>query len=413
VKKRYDIATVVALMLVACVTTFVFTYLFVTADLRDQFAEAGELRNEFQQFISVRDEIRDNYIGEQDDEGLIDGAIGGMVDALGDPWSRFLTPAEFSAYFNQGELALQLGLEIRFDIEGRGALVTRVHNNSPASEADIRPLDVIVAVDGVGFAEMDGFYDAVERLRGDEGEVVELSLLREGEDEREATLTRSTVILSPVTSTIYTEENVGYIRIHSFNHGAFTDFQNAVDRMLRANVGGIVFDVRNNGGGMLEVMTEMLELLLPGQRVIYIRDRDGELQSLPETLDEDTEPFAGGLPFIVLTNGQSLSAAEFFAAALQEHHRATVIGEHTMGKSLAQQQFEFGDGSALILSVSEYLTPIGQVSLAETGGVQPDNVIAMDARRAAMLPNVALEDDTQLLAALARMGELMGEPGGE
>ena len=122
-KKRYDIATVAALMLMACVTTFVFTYLYMMNDLRTQFAEANELRNEFQLYIDVRDRIRSDFVGDWDDDWKLDGAVGGMVESLGDPWSRFLTAAEYSAYFNQGELALWLGLDVRPDPDHHGVIV--------------------------------------------------------------------------------------------------------------------------------------------------------------------------------------------------------------------------------------------------------------------------------------------------
>ncbi len=390
----------IALMLMVCVTTWVFTNIAVKNDLQDKYEDAMHLREEFKKYFEVRDIISKNFIGRYDANDTIDGAIAGMVSYLNDPWSHYLTEAEYQTYLNSGDLT-GIGISTRSDPANAGVIVNEVFPDSPASEAGLKPLDIIVAINDVPYSEMSGYFNAVDRMRGNDGDAVKLTLTNADKGDYTVTLTRRKVIVRVVTSTIFTAENIGYIRIRNFDHGADADFKTAVLNLQKAEVKGIVIDVRNNAGGQLESLCNALDLLLPAGPIITTTDKAG----VSETKQSDAN--AIDLPLVVLTNGNSISAAEFFAAALQEYDKAVIVGEQTTGKGYAQKDFILTDQSALLLSVSEYRTPHG-VSLFEAKGVTPDKEVAMDAALTNQLPNVPTEQDTQLLAAMAELKTLMG-----
>ena len=189
------------------------------------------------------------------------------------------------------------------------------------------------------------------------------------------------------------DDTVGYLRIENFHEGAAAQFQTALDDLLDAGAQALVIDVRHNGGGRVVEMSEMLDPLLPEGTIMTLRTKDGT-----ETVYESDAEMLD-LPLAVLVDAQSISAAEFFAAALQEYDRATLVGTHTTGKGRAQQTIELSDGSAVNLSVEEYFTPQGE-SLADVG-IAPDVEVALSDEQAADFYFLDPQDDPQLQQAAA------------
>ena len=186
--------------------------------------------------------------------------------------------------------------------------------------------------------------------------------------------------------------SVGYIRIENFHDGAAAQFQSTLDGLLADGAQALVIDVRHNGGGRVKEMSEALDPLLPEGTIMTLRTKDGD-----ETVYSSDADMID-LPIAVLIDDQSISAAEFFAAALQEYDRATLVGTHTTGKGRAQQTFELSDGSAVNLSVEEYFTPNGN-SLANVG-IAPDIEVTLTEEQQADFYFLTPEDDPQLQKAV-------------
>ncbi|MBR4866308.1 MAG: hypothetical protein IKU11_06450, partial [Clostridia bacterium] len=262
--------------------------------------------------------------------------------------------------------------------------------NSPADQAEILPMDYIVAVNGEAVADL-GYEGAVNALVRDEGVKVNVTMSRNGET-TEKTLTCAEVIKQYIFSELM-EGNVGYIRITEFSSGAQDGFLAAVENLISNGADSFVFDVRNNPGGDLNVLINILDRILPNKDLFIEEYQNGQRYTF--TSDETGLSY----PMAVLCNQHSYSAAEYFAAVLQEYDIATIVGEATIGKGYGQSTIELSDGSAMVLSVIRYYTPEGR-SLKE-GGVTPDQEIALEEGQLALVGRMDPTEDAQLAAAVA------------
>jgi carboxyl-terminal processing protease len=400
-KKRFDIATVFALMLLVGITTWLFTFMATKNQLESQLETERHLRNELNMFVRAKNIIEDHFIGEWTPDSLQEGAVTGMVAALDDPWSKYLTQEEYNHYLNRDQIT---GIGISVVPHESGLLVKEVYPDSPASERGLRPQDVIIAINGVSYNSIGGFHAAADRIRGQPGEDVALTVRRDGQSDFTVAMTRREVYIQAIQSSII-EEGIGYMRIRNFNKGASADFKRLLDNLSDAGVEGLIIDVRNNPGGDLDTLCDILDLLLPEGPIIIVREKNGighPYMSGPDKID---------LPIVVLCNPDSVSAAEFFAAALQEYGRAFIVGEKTLGKSYAQHTWILDDNSALILSNIEYLTPIHNRRLVDVGGVTPDLTAVLDPALAAVLPLSNSMQDTQLQVGLTELRQQIANAG--
>ena len=392
-KKRFDIATVFALMLLVGITTWLFTFMAAKNQFESQLSTDSQIRNELNIFLQAKKIIEDYYVGDWSERHMQEGAVAGMVYSLGDRWSHYLTEEEYNIYMNRDQIT---GIGISVVPHDDGLLVNEVYQDSPAAECGIEPFDIITAIDGRAYADIESFHAAADLIRGQSGESVTLTLHRDGRGAFTATMMRRVVPIDNIRASVL-DGNIGSVRIRNFNKGAFADFNEALNNLIEVGVAGLIIDVRNNPGGELDTMCDMLDLLLPEGEIIIVRDKAG----IEHPYMSDAQYI--DLPIVVLCNENSFSAAEFFAAALQEYGRAFVVGEQTLGKSYAQHTYLLDDNSALILSIDEYLTPIKKLKLSDTNGLAPDRTVALDPSLTYMLPLADDEQDTQLQAGLAEL----------
>ena len=393
-KKRFNLVTVAVLLALMCVLTYVFTYSYSFNAFQKAMDSSEEQQKKLMPVSDALANVEKHFVGEWTQKDLTDGAVRGMIANLGDRWSHYLTAEEYAAYAEGREnLHIGIGVTAAYDEETGGLLITEVYSGSPAEEAGIVPHDIIMKIDGTAVSEV-GYYQAVELVRGEEGTFVGLNLLTADGGSRTAVVERRAIIHEIVTSKIY--GTAGYIKVLNFDARVDSDFSEAVDRLLDAGVESLIFDMRDNPGGMLTVLVNMLDRLLPEGALITMRDKTGAetpYTSGPEFID---------LPMTVLVNADSYSAAEFFAACLQEYGKAEIIGEKTVGKGYAQTTYVLSDGSALLLSSSEYFTPSGK-SLAGVG-LTPDYEIIFTDEEKLAAPTMTPEEDRQLQKALEVLG---------
>ncbi len=400
-KKHFTPGTVFAICLLVAACTYIITLTTVTNELNAEVIRLNEERTEIEKFFKAREIIQKSYVGEVDEDALLDGAIEGMVDALGDPYSRYYSAKQYERVSNDpGNQYVGIGLTVTQD-DG-GLLVVDVYDGSPAAQAGIAPRDVIVKIDNRDIATAN-YDEALAMLGGDEGTKVSLTLYRASDD--------STVTLSverristrrAVSSEILEGPNLGIVRILHFEEGVDLEFNDAVRKLQNAHVSGIIFDVRNNPGGLAAVLCSMLDTLLPEGTIMTIRGKgDNDPPRTSDALCVD-------LPMAVLINERTYSAAELFAAVLQEYTQdgladVTLIGEKTTGKGFAQTPNELPDKAVLWLSTREYFTPHG-ASLADTG-VVPDEVIVLTQDEKERFSFLTFEQDRQLQAAIRLLSE--------
>ena len=336
--------------------------------------------------------ILTRFIGEAESEGLRDAAADGMIAALDDRWSYYMSAGEFKSHMETANNAyVGIGITITVEEGTEGFLVMVVNEGGPAEEAGIRVGDAIVAVEGVSTIGMEAS-GARDLVRGEPGTQVLITFVREGE-ERTVSVTRREV-KTPVATYQMLPGKVGLVTIENFDSRCCQESVEAIEALLGEGAEKLIFDVRNNPGGYAAEMVELLDYLLPEGDLFRTVDYRGK-----ENVDR-SDAACLDIPMAVLVNGGSYSAAEFFAAAMREYDAAVIVGEHTSGKGHFQYTYELVDGSAVALSVGRYYTPKG-VSL-EKVGITPDVEVTVTQEQEAGIyyGTLSPEEDPQLQAAL-------------
>lgn len=332
------------------------------------------------------------FIDDYDEEKLADAAASAMVEATGDRWSYYLTAEEKSSYDEQMRNAyVGIGVTITAQEELGGMRIEAVTADGPAEEAGLLTGDIITEVEGEKTLDL-GMTGTRTKVRGEAGTFVTLTILR-GEESFPVSVERRS-IQTPVATYEMLDGQIGYIKIANFDTRCAEETNAAMDELIAQDAKALIFDVRNNGGGYKNELVKVLDKILPEGILFQSEDYQGSKQI--DRSDADCID----LPMAVLVNQDSYSAAEFFAAAIQEYDWGTVVGTKTVGKGNFQTAFTISDGSMLNLSIGKYYTPQGR-SLTDTG-ITPDVEIALSDEDGAKLYYGQLEkaDDAQLQAAI-------------
>ncbi len=330
-------------------------------------------------FWQVRERILDEFVDPVEDPAkLTYGAIRGMVAALGDPYSRFMTPEQYEEFKREASGQFEgIGAYLEERTVGEAGkievIIFSIIPGGPASEADIRPGDVVLGVDD---EPMEGKHvgTVADLIRGPEGTQVSLTLRREGRAEPlTVSVSRRQVTLPPPEHKVI-DEKIGYVWLHTFNKQAEAQLHAAIDELLKEDIGGLLLDLSDNGGGLLDQAISVTSLFYDDGPVVYVRERGRQLQPLKALSDQAIVP--ADMPVVVLVTAGSASASEIVAGALQDLDRATIVGQNTFGKAKVQTLIPLDDGSALALSTAVYLTP-NKRDLSKTDddnkrGVKPD-----------------------------------------
>lgn len=336
--------------------------------------------------------IENRFIGEADSQTLEDAAAAAMVKATGDRWSYYISAKDYDAHREQEENAyVGVGITIQPQEDESGFLIIMVADGGPAKEAGIEVNDLLIGVEDQDIRGMTT--DEVGALvKGEEGTKVSLTVMRKGEHMTLSVERRR--IEQPVAEGEMLEDGIGLVKINNFDARCAEETISAIEKLRTEGAKKLILDVRNNPGGFADELVKLLDYLLPEGDLFRSVSFDGK-----EQVDTSDENFLD-MPMAVLVNGDSYSAAEFFAAALQEYEAAVVVGEPTVGKGYYQQTIPLGDGSAVALSTGKYFTPKGN-SLADKG-VIPTVRVDVDEETAAAIyyGTLSAGEDPQLQAAI-------------
>lgn len=353
--------------------------------------------NYFDKVTEILALIDTYYVDDYSTERLGDYLANATVDSMGDRWSYYISAEEYDSYVEQSNNAyVGIGVTIEEDKASGYFRIISVTHNSPAELAELQINDMIVAVEGVSVTEL-GLKGTQQRVRGKEGTDVTITLERDG-NRFDVTITRKTIETEVVVFELL-ESGEGYIKINNFDSHCARDTLAAIDDLMTQGAKALIFDLRFNPGGYKHELVEVLDYLLPEGPLFRAVDYQGK-----EEVDYSEESYLD-IPMAVLINEDSYSAAEFFAAALQEYGAAVIIGEQTCGKANYQQTFRLSDGSAVAISTGHYQTPNG-VTLAGVG-VTPDIPVAVDEETYLAIYYETLDkaEDTQLQAAISALAE--------
>src|SRR6266853_789508 len=332
-------------------------------------ANSGETYKQLNLFGEVFERVRADYVDEVSDDTLVESAINGMLTSL-DPHSNYLNTKNFNDMKVQtrGEFG---GLGIEVSMENGLVKVVSPIDDTPAARAGLKPGDLITHLDGEPVQGMT-LPEAIEKMRGPVRNDIKLTIRREGRDPFDVKLMRATIRIQSVRS--YLEgDNIGYIRVTTFNEQTDTGLNNAM-KNLKQQAGnklvGVVLDLRNNPGGLLDQAVAVSDAFLEKGEIVSTRGRRSEDAQRYNARAGD---IAGGLPMVVLINGGSASASEIVAGALQDHHRAVLLGTKSFGKGSVQTIIPLPGHGAMRLTTARYYTPSGRSIQAK--GIDPDIVV--------------------------------------
>ena len=330
----------------------------------------SRLSPEFAKFFAVYERIKTNYVEPVDDKTLIKGAIDGMLASL-DPHSSYLEGASFDRLTTMIDGNYQ-GLGISVQLDDGAVKVVSPMKGSPAEQAGIKAGDFITHVNGKLVYGLD-IDDAVEQVRGPAGSKVRLSLVREGREQPfDVIVTRGTIQLQPVTYSLK-DGNIGYISVNEFSRDVGNDVNGALKALkaqTKGHLGGLVLDLRENPGGSLDEAVALSDLFLTNGQIVSQRGRSKRDAIYYEAESVFPGDAAAGIPLIVLIDAGTASASEIVAGALQDQHRALIMGQRSFGKGSVQSLLPLTKDSALKLTTARYYTPSGRS--VQEGGIQPD-----------------------------------------
>ncbi len=322
---------------------------------------------DFSLFWKVWELLKEKHIDKAslNAQKLVYGAISGMLEATGDPYTSFFDPEENASFTENIEGSFD-GIGAELGIKDELLTVIAPLEGSPSEKAGMRAGDKIIKVGDKIVADM-SIDDAVKEIRGKKGTEVRLTILREGEDDtKEITIVRDTIEIKTV-SIEFKEDNVAYLKISRFGEKTSEEFDNTISEMLSRNSKGIILDLRNNPGGLLNSSIEVASRMIPKGKIVVSEEYSNGKKDNLHTLGGDK---LSTLPIVVLINEGSASASEIIAGALKDNQGTTLIGEKSFGKGSVQEMTELPGGSSVKITVAKWLTPNGNNIMEK--GIEPD-----------------------------------------
>ena len=340
------------------------------------------------------------YWENTEEEDLYEGMYQGMLWSLGDPYSCYYTKEDYAALMEEMEGAYcGIGALVSQNASTKVITIVRPFVDGPAYKAGMLPGDILTKIDDEDVSAWD-IDLAVKHMKGEQGTVVEVEVWRASIGEYvEMTITRDLVEVETVTYEML-DDSIGYIYVMQFDEITTQQFETALNALKEQGMEGLIVDIRDNGGGLLTTVCDMLDMFLEENNlIVYTLDKYNTKEEIYAH-----EGSIGTLPMVVLVNGYSASASEIFSGALQDYELATIVGTQSFGKGIVQSVIPLTDGSAVKLTVSTYYTPAGR-NIHGTG-ITPDVVVELS-EELKQKPVVELSEDNQVQVAIEEVKKLM------
>lgn len=359
----------ILVIITVIVTVSVINFVSIPLPGGNVILSARDYQNlkEMRKLLGIKEFLEDYYYKEIDRGKLEEGAIRGMLQSLEDPYTVYMTREEYEDFMvhTTGTYG-GIGIVVEKGEDGYITIVAPIED-TPGERAGLKAGDKIIKVDGKD-VRGDQLEQAVSMMKGPEGTEVKLTILRKGMEPFQVSIIREQIRLKTVKAQMI-EGNIGYIRISAFDEKTFNDFNSELKKLVKSGMKGLVIDVRNNPGGLLDQVVEIADLLMGKGLIVYTEDRQGNRE------EKVSDAGKLGLPLVVLVNQGSASASEILAGAIQDSGTGVLVGTKTFGKALVQTVRELKDGSAIKITVAQYYTPKGRSIQGK--GIQPDYIIEM------------------------------------
>lgn len=397
-QKRQNIYRVIMLVVLTAVITFMVT----TIAMYSKFQSSGSLSSNgsssssentlVKTLQSFKAMINKLYIGDVDEDAMIEGALKGYVEGLGDPYTEYYTKEEMADLREElNSEYVGIGVYIGNNAVDNTIVIAGTIKSSPAEEAGLKAGDVVEKIDDVSYTGKQ-LSEATKVLKAEEGTTVKLTILRD-EKEIEINITRRKITVEHVSSKMM-DNNVAYIKIDSFDNNVADSFKSQLTDLMKENVNGIIIDLRSNGGGIVTEATDIADLFLEKDETILITKSKKDNEE--KITKSKQEPIVKNTPVVILVNEATASASEILAGALKDKYNATIVGKTTYGKGVIQSLYNLTDGSGLKITTDEYFTP--NHNKIQKTGITPD--VEVDLTKDADGNYETGDKDAQLLKAI-------------
>lgn len=354
-EKRQKVYKVIMLIAIVAIVTYVVTTILYYENSKKYTMTSDDNASLIEKIKTSADTIskllEDKYIGELNEEDMLDGAIKGMVDGVGDVYTEYYTKSDLED-FTASTLGNYVGIGIYMQADKEEDAITIISpiQDSPAEKAGLLPGDKIIKVNGKDYKAKD-LNEVSSIIKGEPGTEVELTILRDGKT-FDIKVKRDNVHINYVDSEML-KDNIGYISISTFDENCAEDFTNAYNKLVEKGAKKLIVDLRDNGGGLVNEALDIAELFCEKDEITLITaDKKGNKE-----ITKAKQSATIKIPTILLTNGSSASASEILAAALKDNGKAEIVGEKTFGKGVIQELLYLSNGGALKVTSSEYYTP--------------------------------------------------------
>ena len=360
--KKISLGLALSISAIVCAVTFIVTSFFSLQSFNRKVADVREKSKKYQQLEDIDNYVRENYLHDIDEEELSSGILKGYINGLGDKYSEYLTPGEYQEMLAE-DSGKVIGLGITVSEDSSGYIkVSSIMSDSPVAKSIIEAGDIIVAVNGKDVLK-EGADNAINAINN--GSDVEITIRRDGKN-IPLEFTRQTFEITSVTSRML-DNYIGYIKISSFRENTPDQFSTGLEHLTMNGAKAVIFDLRDNGGGLAEALEKCLDPLLPEGVIALEKYRDGHTETLIYSDESELD-----IPFTGIVNGNTASAAELFSACLRDFKSSPIVGEQTYGKGVIQSYKPFDDGSAVYLTIAEYQTSLSECF--DGTGITPDYI---------------------------------------
>ncbi len=386
--KKVSLGLTISIAALTAAITFIVTMFFSLQSFNEKVQAVKEKAVKYERLEALDTYVRENFYTTLDEDALMTGILKGYVSGLNDPYSNYMTPQEYQA-LQEKESGQTVGIGVTATISEEGyILLVGIEEGSPAEEAGLQKDDLIVGVQRQDVLAL-GYEEAITQVKGEEGTNVVLTIRRDGKD-KEYVITRRTFDVKTIDSRLM-NGNIGYISITNFRDNTAEQFREELDELQANGAEALIFDVRNNGGGLLHSLEEILDVLLPEGEIATATYQDGTTDTVVYSDAAELD-----LPMVVIMNENTASAAELFAASLRDFEKAELVGTTTFGKGIMQVTRKLEDGGGLTLTIATYQTT--RSDCYHGVGVVPDVEVA--AGEETVIADADPQTDPQLAKAI-------------
>ncbi|MCR2043918.1 S41 family peptidase [Anaerosalibacter massiliensis] len=406
--KKKATTRIILLLLITNIATFTISNLLPiplnkkVIISKDEYEQLATVYKKYSKAMTIEESIKKNFLKDVNDERLMDGQLKGMLESLKDPYSTYMSKSEFDDFMEHTK-GVYGGIGVIVS-PGEDNLITVVSpiEDTPGEKAGLKTGDKIIKIDGEEFTA-DKMDAAVKVMKGKPGTEVNLTILRKDKDGKsnniDLKIKREEIRLKTVKAEML-EDKIGYIKITSFDDLTYKDFKKEFDILAKDGAQGIILDLRNNPGGLLDVSADIADEFLGEGTIVYTEDKNGEREYLKSDKKKTD------LPLVMLVNEGSASASEILAGAVKDTERGVLVGTKTFGKGIVQRIVKLPDGSGYKMTVSEYFTPKG--TNIHNIGIKPDVEVKLPEEVQITGPE-NLKEDVQLKKGIEIMKDTMNK----